>query len=484
VRPSETAFGTLPTGSITAIMGGSIRVIIDTEKYRNDINLFQGHYIFKLEGGKWGAPQSVYIDTPFMDTGLREWFEVQRGAKKKSALSDEYRTCGVKPEQIGGFAEKLGISMKMHIEKTSVSYEHPEWNDLRRRGGKRFTGYGRDEDYYIPGLIEFLGSPSVGKSRLVWRTIKESCSDNTCYLHAHYGQNASNIASGRSTLVHDLRRASWVPQKNGKQIDYVQPRDAVAEKLVEGFEFQTGWEWLQALEFGESVEKRREALMREKQRQTQEYKRKEEIARDLGFDSPEEAEEIAKLMKENPEEFRKFKESTARKERPPFPIRPVTNPGRRQERFGEQLSNAPEKEYEKRERRVRTTNGVIYPITWLRNQYTNEADQMICQICKEEMPFRKRNKKHYFEKKEVLSKKYLPKEHEAQYLALCPLCAAKYDEFVKKDDTVMTDLRKEIIDSDDCEVAISLGDEKTSIRFVETHYHDLKAIIEDAGPRN
>jgi hypothetical protein len=30
VRPSETAFGTLPTGSITAIMGGSIRVIIDT----------------------------------------------------------------------------------------------------------------------------------------------------------------------------------------------------------------------------------------------------------------------------------------------------------------------------------------------------------------------------------------------------------------------------------------------------------------------
>ena len=61
---------------------------------------------------------------------------------------------------------------------------------------------------------------------------------------------------------------------------------------------------------------------------------------------------------------------------------------------------------------------------------------MVCQICKEEMPFRKRDGAHYFEKKEVLSIKFLPKEHEAQYLALCPLCAAKYDEFVKTNDEV------------------------------------------------
>ena len=169
----------------------------------------------------------------------------------------------------------------------------------------------------------------------------------------------------------------------------------------------------------------------------------------------------------------------ARKEHPKFPKRPVVNPERRQERIVEQVYDAPEKEYEKRERSVRTTNGAIDPITWLRNQYTNEADQMVCQICKEEMPFRKRDGAHYFEKKEVLSRKYLPKEHEAQYLALCPLCAAKYEEFVKSDENVMAELKEAIVIADDGKVPISLGDQKTSIRFVETHYHDLKAIISE-----
>jgi hypothetical protein len=199
----------------------------------------------------------------------------------------------------------------------------------------------------------------------------------------------------------------------------------------------------------------------------------------MGFESPEEAEEIARLKKEHPEEFKQWKERIiSSKERPLFPTRPVANPERRQERLGKQLSAAPDKEYEKRERSVRTTNGAIDPITWLRNQYTNDADQMVCQICKEEMPFRKRDGAHYFEKKEVLSRKYLPKEHEAQYLALCPLCAAKYKEFVENDDDVMAELKEAIISAEDCEIPISLGEEKTSIRFVETHFHDLKAIID------
>jgi hypothetical protein len=101
-----------------------------------------------------------------------------------------------------------------------------------------------------------------------------------------------------------------------------------------------------------------------------------------------------------------------------------------------------------------------------------------CQICKEEMPFRKRNGKPYFEKKEVLSRMYLPKEHEAQYLALCPLCAAKYEEFVKSDEDAMAVLKEAIVNAYGCEVPISLGDKETSIRFVETHYHDLRAIID------
>jgi len=115
---------------------------------------------------------------------------------------------------------------------------------------------------------------------------------------------------------------------------------------------------------------------------------------------------------------------------------------------------------------------------WLRNQYTNEAGQIICQICKEE-PFRKRDGKHYLEAVEALSRDYFTKEHEAQFLALCPLCAAMYKEFVTHDEEAMVYLKTALVNTDDCEVPLRLGKKDTSIRFVETHYNDIKTILKE-----
>ncbi|MDD2599752.1 MAG: hypothetical protein PHO37_11055 [Kiritimatiellae bacterium] len=176
--------------------------------------------------------------------------------------------------------------------------------------------------------------------------------------------------------------------------------------------------------------------------------------------------------------YRGFKNKIESQRQQPvsFPDKPVVNPERRQEKTEERLSGAPNKKFEKRSRSVRTTTNAIDPITWLRNQYTNDAGQMICQICKREMPFKKRDGTHYFEKKEMLARKFLPKEDEANFLALCPVCAAKYKEFVNDD--VMGDLWEAVVSADSCEIPISLGDENTGICFVETHLCDLKTILE------
>lgn len=127
---------------------------------------------------------------------------------------------------------------------------------------------------------------------------------------------------------------------------------------------------------------------------------------------------------------------------------------------------------------MRSSKSSIDPTVWLRNQYTNESDEMICQICKEEMPFKKRNGEYYFESVEVLSGKYFAKEHEAQYLALCPLCAAKYKEFIKKDESAMEELCERIRTSETPEIPIRFGNEEATIRFVEKHFNDLVTIIE------
>lgn len=184
------------------------------------------------------------------------------------------------------------------------------------------------------------------------------------------------------------------------------------------------------------------------------------------------------LLRKYPEEFGQWKAQMAeRNEKPEFPTRTVKNPERRQERLSERLVGAPEKEYEEHEGSVRTTRETIDPDIWLRDQYTNETGQMICQICKGEMPFRKRDGEYYFESVEALSREHFHKEHEAQFLALCPLCAAMYKEFVKRDEEAMLELKNAFMHSDDLEIPMRLGELDRSIRFVETHYHDIKTIL-------
>ena len=56
-----------------------------------------------------------------------------------------------------------------------------------------------------------------------------------------------------------------------------------------------------------------------------------------------------------------------------------------------------------------------------------------------------------------------------------------YEKFVKSDDDAMADLKDKLVSMEDCNVPITLGDQETSIRFVETHYQDLKSILEEVG---
>jgi hypothetical protein len=146
-----------------------------------------------------------------------------------------------------------------------------------------------------------------------------------------------------------------------------------------------------------------------------------------------------------------------------------------------QYAEAPDKEYEERDRSVRTTRSGIDPAVWLRSLYTNEDQQLVCQICKAEMPFRQRDGDHYFEAVEALTVDHFPKEHEAQFLALCPLCAAMYTEFVKHDEGAMASLKSALMKSEEPEIALQLGVVATSVRFVDVHFRDLQSILGSDG---
>ena len=92
---------------------------------------------------------------------------------------------------------------------------------------------------------------------------------------------------------------------------------------------------------------------------------------------------------------------------------------------------------------------------------------------------KKRDGEYYFEAVDALSKDYFSREHGAQFLALCPLCAAMYREFVKLDESAMKDLNHALKNSEEPEVSLNLREVETSIRFVESHRHVIQTILQE-----
>ena len=417
----------------------------------------------------WRKPAEVCVDVPYIETGLAELTSIHKKDVLWNGYSDQF---GDLIKNFIDFLKGVGAMHYLVVEEANIhsNPKQEEWLKDSYQWAKE-THTGIYEDYSIDSIESYLKVRSITVGRLIWQAVIRADRKAT---RAKYRPNqAYPTHEGDSQLVYHLKSFAWVPDKVG---EFRRPQDMTRDELRTDFLYDDRNGLLTAIGFGEQAKKRSE-----------DYVSQNNHAKNMGFESAEEAEKmahVAKFLRERGQSPDKLLEQfmpTSDKKEPPFPSRPFVNPERREERLTEQISNAPDKHYEKREKSVRITNGAIDPKTWLRNQYTNDDDQMVCQICKEEMPFRKRDGKHYFEKKEVLS--YLSKEHDAQYLALCPLCAAKYNEFVILDNDIMDKLQNAIISAENCEVPISLGDQDTNIRFVETHLHDLKIILNNMQTR-
>ena len=431
-------------------------------------NIFKDYFILKQANGNWVKPSNIYLDTPFIKTDLSIYFEARGDKNQCERLSHDYKECGIDLEKIGEFAKKVGAVYQLPIINVSC-HKNPQWAHLSSDPG----GYGKyvDEDFTIEGLDELLKTPNIELSILVCKTMNSI--DQKYFKAAFKKSDKGGYRRDDSQLTHLLREAAWIPQKSGK---FIRPCDAFLDQLPDDFPYDSMQKWSEAVEFGIATKKQSQKI------ESQNY-----IAQLIGFVSSDEAEGMVKLANllrqqgKSPDELILQMTPQKKENKPDFPIKAVSDKERRQERLTQQLSNAPEKEYEERERSVRTTIGSVDQALWLRQHYTNDDGQMCCQICKKEMPFKKRDGEYYFEAVEAFSTNYFSKEHEAQYLALCPLCAARYKEFVKRDESAMKALNHALKNSEEPEVSQHLGEFKTSIQFVESHWQDIKTILAENG---
>ena len=193
-------------GSIKPLEQNIERFIGLIEKEPEHASLFSEYYIFKLENEKWGKPRIVFLDAPYLKTGLRVYYEaLGENANHNQALSMKYyKECGISPERIGEFAKKVGAQTKLNPKKQEISSRHPEWNELKDDG--RWTHLGIDKDFDIQEFDVLLTEPNLRKSKLIWDTMN-ALPDR--FLEASYRSNRQyHIKTANSTLVHKLKKIS------------------------------------------------------------------------------------------------------------------------------------------------------------------------------------------------------------------------------------------------------------------------------------
>lgn len=425
------------------------RFIALVEKEPQQAKLFADYYIFKRKNGKWSKPNKVFLDDPFLASGLSAYYDVLVDYDPKMALSLSYWECGVSIEKIAKFAKEVGAQTQLEIKETNC-YDNPQWEYLASVGGN-LTNTSINRDYVIIDLIKILAKPSLPISKLIWKTMC-ALPPSPNYLTATYQRNSNHGARYTdSQLVHHLKNAAWVPQTNKT---FVTPSKAARELLPEGFSFDAGQEWLKKICFGGNIEEQKNKV----RQQSEEQQRKKAAAMDWFAGLAEEEQQLLYQSRHVAE----------------LPEREPANPERRSQRVGEQAADAPERLSEQRTRSVSISREKVKKEAeqYLRQLYTNDEGQMICQVCKTKtpLPFKLDDGNDYFEKVDFLP---LKRYHYQNYLALCPNHSAMFQYANRSRDK----LKEMFIEIDSNELEVVLAQKETTIYFTKTHIADLKTVI-------
>ena len=359
---------------------------------------------------------------------------------------DEY------PASVHSLFTDLGVADAVRIEKRKR--HHQGYVVVISDYGRHERGLdGFDPGIRVAGLEHAISNPTPEKSAFIWNQIVNPNAD--CIkgiVESATRQDYSNSSTKERTsnfFGRLLIDTAWLPDLDG---NFRKPSELTLNQLPDSFT------------------------------------RDERLANQLGVQSDlnDVPSLILKFVREqemSPEElwdllFPRDSRRVTPVAQPSFPESPVRNPERRASQVLADLNEAPNQVYEDRPRSVRTSRDLIDPKTYLKERYTNEADQMVCQICHEEMPFKNRSGDYYFDAVEVL-KDYFTKEYQAQFLALCPKCSPQYKEFIKRVPQAMEELKNLLMvsNSGHFSVPLKLGNRQIMLRFVERHWRDMKAAL-------
>ena len=411
--------------------------------------------IFHSDNGMWYKAEEIFLDRPYLDTGLSEYYNVLGSAKNPAQLHPRYQNLPIDTSKIVELASALGAKRSLPVEK-SLCDKNPEWCYLSSVPGKRHTSP-INKDYVIFGFERLIRKQSIRISRLIWDSMRQQTEKEI--LKAEYRLNEScGSHYAKSQLVHQLRSEAWVPQGDC----FVKPQVARVESLPEGFVFDAGWSWIKAIDFGSEIEREND---------------KREAAAELGFENPDDL-NLLRILSEFSEDERLeiYEEIVRLKVEADLPEHEPSNPARRDPRVKERAKDAPIRETEKRLISVSIRKEAVKDEAkeYLRHQYTVREGLMICQVCEKPMPFSLDDGRPYFEAVEFLSSDKLSKRHKQNYLALCPTHAAMFMHANGSKDIVS----EMFVELEEDRLDVVLAQTDKTVYFTKTHAADLKSVIQ------
>jgi hypothetical protein len=438
------------------------RIMIFLESHQNCRDLLTNAFIFKLDSPEfdWGTAEAAYLDTPFLETGLNVFYETMAKDTRKWPLSSWYTAQQIDIGSLLNLCEIAGVEKnfsRLYVQTSCKGNEKYSW--LTAAPGERFTSP-IDRDFALTSCAhKMLTTNTVEGSQLVWMAL---CRAGNSVLHALFQKTErGGPHSAPSQLICWLRDLAWIPQKDGR---FVKPSAAIAKELPRGFPVDSGYKWLELVNFGADDKKQLE----------EDAVRASHRAK-LGFESDEEFQDGLQFSKLPKTERARILAEVERNRLEPFelPERPVTNPELRHKRVAQEAANAAEKSSERRQRVVQlgVAEAKAQAKAYLTDQYTNANGQMICQACMTELPFMLPTGTYYFEAVEIVAES--PKRYREAYLALCPNHAAAY---LHANDQ-KTGMHELITKATENKIEIVLGGNSTTLYFTETHLTDAQAAL-------
>jgi hypothetical protein len=443
------------------------RMIYFLENNPKSRSIFISANIFKVEAPEfnWARAEHVYLDAPFVQTNLKGLYDgVVDSEQKRWPLAAWYLTCGIPIEKISLFAEIVGCEKDFNNLSVKASCkDNPNWDYLQRAPGERYGNH-IDRDFALSNeSLALLNAKQDTSALMVWRALGRLTSTRPLQLQACYQINDRGGARySDSQLICALKEMDWVPLMDGR---FVKPSEASALEMPKGFVIDTANKWMEAVGFGIDYKKR------EIDNAARAVQRKQ-----LGFLTEEELQDAQTFTKLPKAERERILKNARHLNSDPLelPEQLLRNPELRSKRVGEQAKTTPEKSTVIKPRSVPlgVEAVMLEAKLYLADQYTNGNGQMICQACREELPFKLPNGSYYFEAVEIVRE--ASKRFPEGFLALCPNHAAAY-KYANAQGNSMKDVIAAAIGN---EVELSLGNIETILYFTQTHLADAKACFD------